>query len=335
MSGPRLCAAIQPPAASPAGAPGAALAAEAARIARALGAELQVLSWREDGAGSGGGPDAERIAAVLAEALKQAQPDAVILADTVLGRELAPRLACHLGCGAILGCSDVVAADEGLMFVKPVHGGWLETPCRAAPGLPVVATLDLAGVEAPQGGAPAEGSGAAAVEDSSGAAWTAAAETVDVPAAGELDVRRIELVPPDPRSVDLVHAKRIVAVGAGSAGGGLLEAVRELAELLEGSLGATRPVVDEGRLPKERLIGQTGKTVGPGLYLALGVSGSPHHVAGVQRAGRIVSINLDVRAPIFGFSDVGYVADLEAVLPLLIAKIRAWRDGAEDADGDG
>ena len=126
--------------------------------------------------------------------------------------------------------------------------------------------------------------------------------------------------------MDLVHAKRIVTAGMGAANEQLLAAVAELADLLEGSVGATRPVVDEGRLPKERLIGQTGRTVAPELYVALGVSGSPHHVAGVRKADRVLSINRDVRAPIFQFSDVGYVADLEEVLPALIEKIKAWRD---------
>ncbi len=91
-------------------------------------------------------------------------------------------------------------------------------------------------------------------------------------------------------------------------------------------MGATRPVVDDGRLPKERLIGQTGKTVTPELYIALGISGSPHHMAGVQKADRILSINRDGRAPIFQFSDIGYVADLEVVLPALVSKIKEWRD---------
>ena len=124
----------------------------------------------------------------------------------------------------------------------------------------------------------------------------------------------------------------------GTASEGLLDAVHELADLLEGSVGATRPVVDEGRLPKERLIGQTGRTVAPDLYVALGISGSPHHVAGVRKADRVLSINRDVRAPIFQFSDVGYVADLE-VGPsrALIAKIKAWRDepGEDTGGADG
>jgi electron transfer flavoprotein alpha subunit len=87
-------------------------------------------------------------------------------------------------------------------------------------------------------------------------------------------------------------------------------------------------------LPKERLIGQTGRTVAPELYVALGVSGSPHHVAGVRNADRVLSINRDVRAPIFQFSDVGYVADLQEVLPSLIDKIKAWRDAPAGGGSD-
>ena len=117
-----------------------------------------------------------------------------------------------------------------------------------------------------------------------------------------------------------------MAAGSGVAGEGLRDAVGDLADLLDGSVGATRPVTDEGHLPKERLIGQTGRSVTPELYLALGISGSPHHLAGVRSADRILSVNRDVRAPIFQFSDVGYVADLEEVLPALVARIKAWRD---------
>jgi electron transfer flavoprotein alpha subunit len=180
---------------------------------------------------------------------------------------------------------------------------------------PPVVTLDLLGIE-----------GAASAD-----ALTPACEVLSVAAApeGAAPVQRLELMPPDARTVDLVHAKRIVAAGMGAAGEELLATVHELAELLDGSVGATRPVVDEGRLPKERLIGQTGRTVTPDLYVALGISGSPHHVAGVRKADKILSVNRDPRAPIFQFSDVGYVADLQVVLPALVEKIKEWRDAGE------
>ncbi len=198
-----------------------------------------------------------------------------------------------------------------------------------------MATLDLSGLE------PSE---AAAAQAAAALADAAVLDPAPAAAPGATSgaaprVRHLETRPPEARSVDLVHAKRIVTAGMGAANDKLQAAVAELADLLEGSVGATRPVVDEGRLPKERLIGQTGRTVAPELYVALGVSGSPHHVAGVRKADRVLSINRDVRAPIFQFSDVGYVADLEEVLPALIDKIKAWRDapagGGAPAPGPG
>jgi electron transfer flavoprotein alpha subunit len=299
-----------------------ALAAEAGRLAAALGAQTRFVTRPSD-------PDVDpgALAAAVVQAVGTMAPTAVLVQDGDSGRQLAPLVARALGTCAVLGCSDVWPAPEGLTFVKPVYGGWLEEEVRAVDGFVPVATLDLAGLEPPE---------AAAAQ---AAAALAGAETLPVdPGAGTgaaaPRVQTLETLPPDARSVDLVHAKRIVTAGMGTADEKLMAAVHELAELLEGSVGATRPVVDEGRLPKERLIGQTGRTVAPELYVALGVSGSPHHVAGVRNADRVLSINRDVRAPIFQFSDVGYVADLQEVLPSLIDKIKAWRDAPAGGGSD-
>ena len=105
----------------------------------------------------------------------------------------------------------------------------------------------------------------------------------------------------------------------------MIAVVEEFAELLQGSLGATRPVVDDGFLPKERMIGQTGKMVAPELYVSLGISGSPHHVAGIQDAEKIISVNKDVRAPIFQLSDIGFIGDLKQILPKLVKRIKEWK----------
>ena len=311
-----------------------ALAAEASRLAAALGVQTRFVTWPAEPE-----VDFDSLAGAVAGAVKAADPVAVLVQDSDAGRQLAPLIARRLGTAAVLGCSDatveggksVAAGTDGaageappdaLTFVKPVYGGWLEQDVAAAAGFVPAATLDLTGMETSEAAAEAA------------ALMLAQAEVVHVAAEPFPRVRHIETLAPDARSVDLVHAKRIVAAGMGSASETLLTAVHELAGLLEGSVGATRPVVDEGHLPKERLIGQTGRTVAPDLYVALGISGSPHHVAGVRKAERVLSINRDVRAPIFQFSDVGYVADLEAVLPALIAKIKAWRDAPPGgADG--
>ena len=115
----------------------------------------------------------------------------------------------------------------------------------------------------------------------------------------------------------------------GAATDDVLPLVEELANLIEGSIGTTRPVVDEGKIPKERMIGQTGKVVSPEFYLALGISGATHHVGGIQDSGKIVVVNRDAQAPIFRSSDVGAAADLKEVLPALIEKIKRARENGE------
>ena len=297
--------------------PGAdVLRAEAARIAGALGTGLRFVTWPAEPAAA-----LELVADALAGLVRDSRPALVVLPHTDAGRQLAPMVAHRAGSGAVVGCSDVVvrerrAGDPGdgrprvLSLVKPVFGGWLQQDIEPADGVAPVVTLDLTGMEAPAspgGEEPAPEVLEVDAGDSRGPASRAR------PAG--CPFRR-----PGPRAAD--RGRRVRRRRATS----LRDAVGELADLLDGSVGATRPVTDEGHLPKERLIGQTGRSVTPELYLALGISGSPHHLAGVRSADRILSVNRDVRAPIFQFSDVGYVADLEAVLPALVARIKAWRD---------
>ena len=296
-----------------------ALGAEAARLSAALDVGARAVTWPSEPPVA-----AEAVADALAEEVRAAPPSVVLLLDTDLGRQLAPMVAHRCGGGAVVGCSDVAVLEESgdgavaptrrLSFSRPAYGGWLRRDVVAGHGRVPVVTLDLSGVDAP----PA-------------AAAVLAEPDVLEPDMVEPAVRHLETLPPDARSVDLVHARRIVTAGAGAASDELLAAVRELADLLEGSVGATRPVTDEALLPKERLIGQTGRSVTPELYVALGVSGSPHHVAGVRSADRVIAVNRDGRAPVFQFSDVGYVADLEEVLPALVRRIGEWRDEAPDA----
>jgi electron transfer flavoprotein alpha subunit len=311
------------------------LAAEAARLAAALGATTRLVTWP-----AGADVDFDALTAGLADLARAARPIVILVQHTDTGRQLAPGLARRLGSCAVLGCSDVIVRKaEGTgrtptdddqdavdafpaaspVFVKPVYGGWLEQEITETEDFVPVVTLALEGLDGPE---TLDAIADQAVEP----------EIVEYVDPLGPRVRHLETIPPDARSVDLIHSKRIVTAGMGTVADDLLAAVGELADLLEGSVGATRPVVDEGRLPKERLIGQTGRTVSPELYVALGVSGSPHHVAGVRKADRVLSVNRDVRAPIFEFSDVGYVADLEAVLPALIHKIREWRDAPPGDD---
>ena len=142
-------------------------------------------------------------------------------------------------------------------------------------------------------------------------------------------IKHLEYLPVDFHIVDVAEADTVVSAGMGAATDDLLPLVEELANLIDGTVGTTRPVIDDGKIPREKMIGQTGKVVSPGFYLALGISGATHHTGGIQDSGKIVAVNRDPQAVIFRNSDVGITADLREVLPALIKKIKkARKDGA-------
>lgn len=139
-------------------------------------------------------------------------------------------------------------------------------------------------------------------------------------------VRIMERIPPDPHTVDVSEAEVIICAGKGLDEQSFA-LLKELCRLLNASLGVTRPVYDLGFSGFERMIGQTGKTVAPRFYLAMGISGSMHHVGGIKDSKYLVSLNIDPKAPIFSNSDECFVADVRNVLPLLLEKIRAHIGG--------
>lgn len=139
--------------------------------------------------------------------------------------------------------------------------------------------------------------------------------------------RIVERIPPDPQTVDVAEAEVIISAGKGC-DRGTFEQLRELSRLLNVSFGVTRPVFDLGWAGFERMVGQTGRTVAPRLYVAMGISGSIHHVGGIKDSGRIVAVNSDPKAPIFPNSDEGFVADLRDVLPRLLDRVKKAGSGA-------
>jgi len=134
-------------------------------------------------------------------------------------------------------------------------------------------------------------------------------------------------IPPDPQTVDLTEAEVIFSAGKGC-DPTTFEQLKELCKLLNVSFGVTRPVYDLGWTGFERMVGQTGRTVTPRLYVALGISGSMHHIGGIKDSRRIVAINSDPKAPIFPNVDEGFVGDLREVLPRLLTQVKAEIGGA-------
>jgi electron transfer flavoprotein alpha subunit len=151
--------------------------------------------------------------------------------------------------------------------------------------------------------------------------WSGALETTAGP------TRIIERIPPDPQTVDVSEAEVIVSAGLGCNEQAFAQ-VEELTRLLGVSLGVTRPVYDLGRSGFERMVGQTGKSVAPRFYLALGLSGSMHHLGGIKDSKKVVTVNIDSKAPIFPNADEGFVADLRELLPLLIERVKSATGGA-------
>jgi len=134
-------------------------------------------------------------------------------------------------------------------------------------------------------------------------------------------------IPPDPQTVDLTEAEVIFSAGKGCTPA-TFEQLKELCQLLNVSFGVTRPVYDLGWTGFERMVGQTGRTVTPRLYVALGISGSMHHVGGIKDSRRIVAVNSDAKAPIFPNVDEGFVGDLTELLPRLLEQVKAAIGGA-------
>jgi electron transfer flavoprotein alpha subunit len=140
---------------------------------------------------------------------------------------------------------------------------------------------------------------------------------------GEEPIRVEREIPADPGEVDIRYAERIVAGGRGLGGAEGFEQLARVAQLLKAGVAASRVAVDLGWIDRERQVGQTGKTVAPELYLACGISGASHHLAGIAEARHIVAINTDPDAPIFKAAHLGLVADLREVLSELEAQLDA------------
>ncbi len=280
------------------------LLAEGSRIANLLGGSFSVLSAEPFA------PDSDAWIRAAKNLLEGTSFRLLLFAHTNQGGELAPRIAQALNAAAVTDCFDIRFRNETLYCARYVWGSQFEQEVSFA-NPPEIASLNVQSFEA------REGVSAASVPHNK--ICLRIPEIVGT-------TKTIQTIPPDHKTIDLRHAKRILDIGAGCDQPELVKLAEELANLLEASIGTTRLVVDSGHIPKTRMIGQTGKAAAPELCLALGVSGSPHHVVGIRKASKIFAVNSDGYAPIFGAADAGFVTDLNALLPKLISRIKQYRD---------
>ena len=245
-------------------------------------------------------PDAYTTA--LGQLLARVNPEYVLLPHTYQVRDFLPKLATALGTVAV---SDVVAhrVEAGaVVLVRQLFQGRLNSDVRFTGAAPHFASLQAGAYRADQ-----LVEGAAAVEK-----FTPAI------AAGEVRTRPLERFRESARAVDLSAAELIVAVGRGIKEADNIALIQELANVMGAELAASRPICDAGWLPMERQVGSSGQTVGPKMYMAIGISGAIQHLVGMKGSRTIVAINKDPNAPIFEVADYGIVGDLFQVVPELI-----------------
>ena len=241
-------------------------------------------------------------ATVLASLIRSTEPAAVLLASTQEGKEIAGRLAVKLDNGLLTDATGLSA--EGLA-TQVVFAGSTIVTSRVTRGLPLVAIRPNSVTPSP---APA----------------TPEMATVEV-ALGENDrlakvVERVaEATGARP---ELTEASIVVSGGRGVGSAANFKIIEELADLLGAAVGASRAATDSGFYPHQFQVGQTGKTVSPQLYVALGISGAIQHRAGMQTSKTIVAVNKDPDAPIFQVADYGLVADLFTAVPELVIELR-------------
>jgi len=138
----------------------------------------------------------------------------------------------------------------------------------------------------------------------------------------DLQAKTVEIVEERPTDKSVEDAEIVVAGGWGLYSSGGFQQVRELAEVVGASVGGTRPAVDEGWITEEQMIGQSGKTIRPKLYIGVGISGAMQHIVGILDSKVVVAINKDPEAPIFEASDLGIVGEAQKILPLLVEEFR-------------
>lgn len=239
---------------------------------------------------------------VLASLVESAGAAGVVVAANADGKEIAGRLAARIGSGVL---SDVVEVKAGGKGVHSIFGGAFTVEAQVSAEVPIIAVRP-GSIEAE----PAAGAGEQV--------------TVEVPAQGEGATRitsRQPVVAGD--RPELTEASVVVSGGRGVGSADKFSIVEELADSLGGAVGASRAAVDSGYYPGQFQVGQTGKTVSPQLYIALGISGAIQHRAGMQTSKTIVAVNKDEEAPIFEIADYGIVGDLFNVTPQLTEAIKA------------
>jgi len=239
-------------------------------------------------------------AQIIADIAAKISPQVMLIGGTVRGKDLAARLSARLDAPLAMDCIRLRLENQALVATRPMYGGKVlaDVTLQGTPQIAVIRPKVMT-VEA--------GAGGGVVETFDGDISDPAVKVT----GQNLDAGKLDLTDAD-----------VVVTGGKGMGGSDFAILEDLANLLDGAVGASRSAVDEGWRPASDQVGQTGKVVSPNLYIASGVSGAIQHLAGMSSSKIIVAINKDPEAPIFQKADYGIVGDLFEIVPLLAAEIR-------------
>jgi electron transfer flavoprotein alpha subunit len=225
-----------------------------------------------------------------------------VFSDTAMGRDLAPRVAAKLNAGLAVDVTEVKTDGEQLIFTRPVYGG------KALIDFKVLSDISIVTIRT---------NIFKSEDDAAGQAELEVKEVGDVNLSSRTaEIKKLA------EKLDVAEADIIVSGGRGLQNPENFKLIEDLADILGAAQGASRAVVDAGWRPHSEQVGQTGKTVSPNLYIAVGISGAIQHLAGMRSSKYIVAINKDQDAPIFQVADYGIAGDALEILPVLIEELK-------------
>ena len=254
----------------------------------------------------------EPYAKALTAVIKQCEPEIVLYGATSIGRDLAPRVAARIHTGLTADCTklDIDPETKLLMMTRPAFGGNIMATIVCREYRPQMATVRPGVMQRIE-----------AVPGKTGEVKELKVAFTDA----DMNVTIKEVIKQSHKTTDITEAKVLVSGGRGIGSAEYYKTLQELADILDGDISSSRANVDAGWIAKDRQVGQTGKTVRPNLYLACGISGAIQHIAGMEDAECVISINKNDTAAIFDVSDLGIVGDLKVIVPKLIDALKKYK----------
>ncbi len=256
----------------------------------------------------------------MASVINEYKPDIVLVGATAIGRDLGPRVSARVATGLTADCTVLEIGDfpinpipnqeqkhNQLLMTRPAFGGNTIATIACPDNRPQMATVRPGVMQKIE---KIEGAKAEVIEYNPG--FTPDNKYVEI----------LEIVKSVKDTVDIMDAKILVSGGRGVGSAENFKLLQDLADVLGGTVSCSRAVVDSGWMERDYQVGQTGKTVRPNLYFAIGISGAIQHVAGMEESDIIIAINKDADAPIFDVADYGIVGDLNKILPALTASLK-------------